>query len=467
MMRMTNGTARSQQLENTLRKIRGRQTTDLPNQRMIRWIKKEIDREHEAHRKSESRRVAISINRWKRNCRTSWAAVGNHLKKSTVVAPDITYQNNPLHTRGETCTAIRTHAESIVTAREEKMRTAGVTVEDQIRHVIQELGVVGPAPEIDWSNPTPDRIHSKMRESTGLGSPDGWHGREVQHFPLAVAETFAKLANRWREARYAPKATKIARQCNLIKESKIDPLTNTIYAGDLRPISVISVWWRIYTGVWVTSGAIAAWKQHHLPPEVIYDGQCTEGCAAQVMDSFKQKGFLGTLDYSLCYDHIDPKLVCQSMIGLGIPADIAELLQDVWTNIHRFVQFEGTCSTEAFDAGKMIMQGDSFGPFALHLLMAAGTRWVDRTANERIRHEPQPTQPSTQPLVPTVPQYHLDSDSEPETNPPAQHSEGEGPTQNSTGRQALHLGAARLEPGTPGEERKMPCMIQIFLQHNC
>ena len=51
-------------------------------------------------------------------------------------------------------------------------------------------------------------------------------------------------------------------------------------------------------------------------------------------------------------------------------------LEDVWTQIQRYVIYEGECSKEAYPAGNMIMQGDSFEPFALHILMAAGKRWT-------------------------------------------------------------------------------------------
>ena len=43
-----------------------------------------------------------------------------------------------------------------------------------------------------------------------------------------------------------PESMKYARQVNLVIDTKITE-ENTIEAGDLRPISVISIWWRIIT----------------------------------------------------------------------------------------------------------------------------------------------------------------------------------------------------------------------------
>ena len=38
-------------------------------------------------------------------------------------------------------------------------------------------------------------------------------------------------------------------------------------------------------------------------------------CAAEVNDRYFEQGYLCTLDYSLCYEHIDP--ICDAMEQLG------------------------------------------------------------------------------------------------------------------------------------------------------
>ena len=104
-----------------------------------------------------------------------------------------------------------------------------------------------------------------------------------------------------------------------------------------------------------------------MPPEVVTDGQSTEECAAQVNDRFRRLGYLATMDFSLCYDRIEPILITETVVEVDFPEDLAELLEDVWTAIERYVIFEGECSEVPFKAGEMIMQGDSFGPFALRM----------------------------------------------------------------------------------------------------
>ena len=121
------------------------------------------------------------------------------------------------------------------------------------------------------------------------------------------------------------------------------------------------------------------WRKRVVPKEVICDGTSTEACAAEVCEELDNKGYLGTLDVALRYDHIDPKLIIEVLNKIGFPKDMAILLEDVWTQIQRYVIYEAECSQKAYPAGNTIMQGASFGPFALHILMAAGGKWTKNT----------------------------------------------------------------------------------------
>ena len=53
------------------------------------------------------------------------------------------------------------------------------------------------------------------------------------------------------------------------------------------------------------------WRKRVVPKEVIGDGTSTEACAAEVCEELDNKGYLGTLDVPLCYDHIDCNLIIE------------------------------------------------------------------------------------------------------------------------------------------------------------
>ena len=69
-------------------------------------------------------------------------------------------------------------------------------------------------------------------------------------------------------------------------------------------------------------------------------------------------------------------VITQSLPQLDFPDDLTAMLEDVWTQITRYVIYEGEVDPEPLAAGEMVMQGDSFGPFALHVLTTAGVRWT-------------------------------------------------------------------------------------------
>ena len=68
--------------------------------------------------------------------------------------------------------------------------------------VVDMLKERGEPPTIDWKDPSPEKIQEKMVESTGAGSPDGWHGQEILLFPFEVAVVFQEVVARWRIGRH-------------------------------------------------------------------------------------------------------------------------------------------------------------------------------------------------------------------------------------------------------------------------
>ena len=290
---------------------------------------------------------------------------------------DITHKGEVLETMQEVVEAISDHWRTVWENKDRDLRAKGITFQEQVDIVAKELEALGPPPLGDWKDPDGERVLKAFRNSGGSASADGWQGEEVKHFPAGVANKFALISKRWKRAKYAPVVLKAARQANLIKESKICKKTNTLEAGDTRPISVSSIWWRVYTTCWITCEELSHWRMHYFPEDVVF-AENAESCGAKVCDKFRELGFLGTLDFSQCYDHVDPRLITEVLKRLHFPSDLADLLQDVWGKLIRYIQWNGHTGAVPLDAGKALMQGDSFGPFALNLLMASGTRWVQR-----------------------------------------------------------------------------------------
>eukprot|EP00973_Karenia_brevis_P020604 2828470-Karenia_brevis.AAC.1 len=173
---------------------------------------------------------------------------------------------------------------------------------------------------------------------------------------------------------------KEVRQVNLPKASKIDRARNTMEAAGARPICVESVWWRIWNTAWATGSTVQKWREMHLPKQVL-GGKKSKGAeegAADAFDDLMLLGFSGTLDYTACYDMMAPDQTCELLRQVGWPSDLVDLLEDTWTNMQRWVSYEGHTDEETLHAGLAMAQGDPWGPIMLNIWMAAGYWWTER-----------------------------------------------------------------------------------------
>ena len=382
MLGEEDGNRKGREIEQALIKKTRRNDCGMTRRSLEIWARGEAKKVQKEQEEAENKAKIRGITNWRRNMLQGWDTMGRYIKSQSNKSPDVTNDKKKLSTRREVCMAMEEHAKTVVGKKHEEMENKRIDRGQQIGIVTKALQKgKGTQEEEKWRDPSVRDIWEKMKQQRGSGSPEGWHGEEIKDFPEGVAELFGEITKRWRKAGIAPDSVKYARQVNLVKETKITEL-NTIEAGDLRPISVISIWWRVITSCWVTGEDLKKWRNSIIPKEVVCDGTSTEACAAEVCEELDNKGYLGTLDFSLCYDHIDPKLIVE-VKRMRFPKYMATLLEDVWTQLRRYVIYEGECSKKAYKAGNMIMQGDSFGPFALHILMAAGEIWTKEKMRKR------------------------------------------------------------------------------------
>ena len=116
-----------------------------------------------------------------------------------------------------------------------------------------------------------------------------------------------------------------------MKPNRITP-DRKIECNDLLPISIYSIWWRLYTSCWSKSCSIAAWRASTLPQQML-EGKNSPGAeehATRMFDAFNTDGYIASLDYSQCYDHVIPTDACQAMAMLGLPNTLTSTLQFHW-----------------------------------------------------------------------------------------------------------------------------------------
>ena len=146
---------------------------------------------------------------------------------------------------------------------------------------------------------------------------DQWYPSEIKSLPFSVLRVFWDLTERWELTFTTPTTLQEIRQVNIPKPHKDSP-QSFIQCADLRPISVCSIWWRLYTSTWSKSQSLRRWRAQQIPP-AIAGGKNMPGAEDLAAELYVNFNTVGTMDYSMCFDHVCPKLCTQVMNWLSIP----------------------------------------------------------------------------------------------------------------------------------------------------
>ena len=121
---------------------------------------------------------------------------------------------------------------------------------DQITdHLLQTA--VSPPP-VPWVAPTPMQLMRQASFAKGAPGADGWTGSEVASLPVEAWTVFHSLSQRWLRSGQLPQALLGARIVFVAKAGKQQ--NGMVKAGDTRPITVLSCFWRTWLSAWLKLG---------------------------------------------------------------------------------------------------------------------------------------------------------------------------------------------------------------------
>ena len=103
----------------------------------------------------------------------------------------------------------------------------------------------GPTDETEWSPIGLGDLWKAIRDAHGTHGTDNWNSEEIKYVPVPAIQCFHQCTLRWHHTGWVPKQLFQSRQINLFKNHKIR--NDQIQAGDLRPISIMSCWWRVFS----------------------------------------------------------------------------------------------------------------------------------------------------------------------------------------------------------------------------
>ncbi|CAJ1353724.1 unnamed protein product [Effrenium voratum] len=244
-------------------------------------------------------------------------------------------------------------------------------------------------PQQTMSRPKVEEAVAAATRASGAAGTDQWHADEIRQLPKAAWEVFWNLTERWEVTGQLPEVLKEIRQINLTKPGKVNG--DSIDSSSLRPISIYSHFWRLYTSTWARSDQVREWKITAQEPEV-GGSKGQPGCenmAADALDEFHTMGYMGSLDYTQAFDHVNPKLAAWNMSRKGLHEGLCRVLENAWTDQRRFLAWDGHVNAEPMCTDWGVPQGDALSPTALTCLLSDGLKWVKTTADDtpgRARH---------------------------------------------------------------------------------
>ena len=256
-----------------------------------------------------------------------------------------------------------------------------------------------------WNGLEGEELAKAAKKMSG-GSPgvDGWHGDELANFPKEVWDDLSVLFGLCEDSGLTPSVWKEARQVHIPKPGKKKREDGATDAGNLRPICVFSCFWRLWGGCRLRSQDTKSWVEGWMPAEA-YGGKAgveVMSAAVPLMEAVEKGEYLASLDYSLAFDHAEPKMVTEILRRLGMPPQVVKMIMGVWSDQRRFLQYAGQTDKIPAKVSKSMPQGDAMSmlgmaalllppmkeakekwPEATQVVFVDDRSWTTKTARER------------------------------------------------------------------------------------
>ena len=216
-------------------------------------------------------------------------------------------------------------------------------------------------------------LHTQARKLQGSAAGlDGFHWDDLWMLPEPVWEIFSTLIHRWLQRGEVPTAWLHIRQIHLPKDTPKDNSPSD--PSKLRPISIMSIWWRLVTSSSAKTPEVREWIQTIAPPSShggIAGREAFHGILALENRWRSQKGIIVSQDFEKCFDTISPEMALAIMQQAGFPPLWARLISKVWTQQHRWITYGSATAEAPCIVTRSLPQGDALSPLALIVMMAA------------------------------------------------------------------------------------------------
>ena len=149
---------------------------------------------------------------------------------------------------------------------------------------------------------------------------------------------------------------------------------------DVRPISICSIWWRVYVSAFVKAKGTRDWRAKYIHPAVSIGkgAKGAEEMASDLQEALMSGGFAASLDWTQAYDRMKPEITTKVLTHLGFPPGFVAILTAAWTEQIRWICYDRHTRPVPLRS-KATPQGCPFAPMPLAIWSSAGLRFVENS----------------------------------------------------------------------------------------
>jgi hypothetical protein len=233
--------------------------------------------------------------------------------------------------------------------------------------------------EESWPEVTGGHLcEAALKQKNRAGGPDGWTGSELAAWPYEMWADLAVFLQWFEKLGAFPTPWQWLTQTHIPTEGNLRSHDLAQPASKLRPISLMSCWWRVYVQARLMGDQAQAWIERNLHTSQA-GGRRGRDCQASFVELAEcyAKGYhVATLDLKKAFDHITPQRACAFLKWFGFPKNLADIICGLWGKQKRILRWHGDCLADAQHVSTSIPQGDAFSPRVMNLLLSVPVKHI-------------------------------------------------------------------------------------------